>query len=158
MRHAQEGACRPSVAGRRISFQKRLRHSCNPGKFHGVRVGYEFCRSTRGHCRVRNLAPNPPSSLRICGGAVAVATLVRYALGLMFGPLPPFVVFLAAIILVALLAGFGPGTLATLLSAASVASFFWPSLSVFGSSRPREIVGLLLFCGIGTGISGLGRL
>src|SRR5215469_11317785 len=89
---------------------------------------------------------------------VAVATLARYALGLMFGPLPPFVVFLSAIILVALLAGFGPGTLATLLSAASVASFFWPSLGVFGSSRPREIVGLLLFCGIGTGISGLGRL
>ena len=76
---------------------------------------------------------------------VAVATLARYALGLMFGPLPPFVVFLSAIILVALLAGFGPGTLATLLSAASVASFFWPSLGVFGSSRPREIVGSSFF-------------
>jgi hypothetical protein len=38
---------------------------------------------------------------------VAVATLARYPLGLMFGPLPPFVVFLSAIIPVALLAGFG---------------------------------------------------
>jgi K+-sensing histidine kinase KdpD len=58
--------------------------------------------------------------------SVAVATLVQYALVVSFGPLPPFVIFLPAIIVVALLAGFGPGVLATLLSAASVASFFGP--------------------------------
>jgi hypothetical protein len=39
--------------------------------------------------------------------------------------------------------------LATLLSSASVASFFWSSMNTFGTGRPREIVGLLLFCGIG---------
>jgi K+-sensing histidine kinase KdpD len=89
---------------------------------------------------------------------VAVATVVRYTLIATFGPLPPFVIFLPAIILAALLAGFGPGVLATVLSAASVASFFWTSLNVFGSSRPREIVGLVLFCGLGIGVSGLGRL
>jgi K+-sensing histidine kinase KdpD len=72
---------------------------------------------------------------------VVVATLVRYALGVLFGPIPPFAVFLFAIILAAVLAGFGPGVLATLLSSASVASFFWTSLNVFGSSRPREVVG-----------------
>lgn len=48
---------------------------------------------------------------------VAVATLVRYALIATFGPLPPFVIFLPAIIVAALLAGFGPGVLATFLSA-----------------------------------------
>lgn len=89
---------------------------------------------------------------------VAVATLSRYALSATFGPLPPFVIYLPAIILAASLAGFGPGVLATVLSAASVASFFWNSLNVFGSSRPREVVGLVLFCGVGTGMSGLGRL
>ena len=89
---------------------------------------------------------------------VAVATLVRYGLGVTFGPLPPFVIFVPTIIIAALLAGFGPGVLATLLSAASVATFFWASLCVFGSSRSRGIVGLILFCGVGTGLSGLGRL
>ena len=38
---------------------------------------------------------------------VAVATLVRYLLGVLFGPIPPFVVFLPAIILAALLADSG---------------------------------------------------
>ena len=89
---------------------------------------------------------------------VAVATLVRYALIATFGPLPPFVIFLPAIILASVLAGFGPGVLATVLSSAAVASFFWTSLNVFGSSRPREVVGLVLFCGVGTCVSGLGRL
>src|SRR5579864_1821048 len=90
--------------------------------------------------------------------SVAAATLVRYGLSVAFGSLPPFVIFLPAIILVAVLAGFGPGVLTTFLSAASIASFFWTSLNVFGSNRAREIVGLVLFCGVGTGVSGLGRL
>ena len=89
---------------------------------------------------------------------VSVATLVCYALSVTFGSLPPFVIFVPAIILVALLAGLGPGVLATLLSAVSVATFFWTSLNVFGSSRLRESVGLVLFCGVGTGMTALGRL
>ena len=60
---------------------------------------------------------------------VAVATLVRYVSGVVFGYFPPFVLFLPAIVLAALLAGFGPGALATLLSAASVVSFFRTSLN-----------------------------
>jgi two-component system, sensor histidine kinase PdtaS len=58
---------------------------------------------------------------------VAVATLLRYALDIAFGQFPPFVMFFPAIILVAVLAGFVPGILATILSSVSVAFFFWPS-------------------------------
>jgi len=89
---------------------------------------------------------------------VAAATLVRYAISVMLGPFPPFAIFVPAIILAAVLAGFGPGLLTTLLSAASVASFFWTSLNVFGNSRLREVVGLILFCGIGTCVSALATL
>jgi len=89
---------------------------------------------------------------------VAVATLIRFAISAGLGSFPPFVIFVPAIIVVALLAGFGPGVLATLLSAVSVAAFFWTSLIVFGPSRLREIVGLIFFCGIGTGTSFLAQL
>src|SRR5579859_6296548 len=90
--------------------------------------------------------------------AVAVATLLRYALDVAFGQFPPFVMFFPAIILVAVLAGFAPGILATILSSASVALFFWPSLNMFGPGRARETVGLLLFSVIGAGITGLAAL
>ncbi len=90
--------------------------------------------------------------------AVALATVARYGLGVAVGFLPPFVLFFFAIILVALLAGFGPAVLATLLSATSVAFFFWQSLRVFGGGRVRDIVGLAVFTAIGGGISGLADL
>ena len=86
---------------------------------------------------------------------VVAATLARFAIGAAFGLFPPFVLFFPAIILVALLAGFGPGVFATLLSAVSVACFFWTALNVFGTNRLRDIVGLGLFSCIGTAFSRL---
>lgn len=90
--------------------------------------------------------------------AVIAATFVRQGMNVALGPFPPFVIFLPAVIVVAVLAGFGPGVFATLLSAAAVAKFFWASLGAFGPSRTREIVGLLCFCGVGTIICGLAQL
>ena len=87
-----------------------------------------------------------------------VATLLRYALNVAFGQFPPFVMFFPAVLLAAVLAGFGPGILATILSSASVALFFWPSLNMFGPGRARETVGLLLFSVIGAGVTGLATL
>lgn len=89
---------------------------------------------------------------------VAVATLVRHGLNVTLGPLPPFVVFLPAVIVTSVLAGFGPGVFASLLSAGAVAAFFWESLIAFGPNRLRETVGLICFCGIGTGVSALAQL
>ena len=67
--------------------------------------------------------------------AVAAATLLRYAVGVALGLFPPFILYVPAILLVALLAGFGPGIFATLLSTASVAYFFWSALNLFGTNR-----------------------
>jgi PAS domain S-box-containing protein len=83
---------------------------------------------------------------------------MRYGLGIAFGPFPTFVLFSAVIIFVALLAGFGPGLFATLLSTSSVAYFFWAPLNLFGTSRSPDIIGLVLFSGIGLVISGLAEL
>lgn len=90
--------------------------------------------------------------------AVLVATLARYGLGLALGLLPPFVLFFPTIIVVALLAGFGPGIFATLLSAASVGYFFWAPLNLYGVSRVRDIIGLGLFSCIGSFIAWLAAL
>lgn len=89
---------------------------------------------------------------------VALATLVRYALELRLGPFPPFLLFVPAIILVAVLAGFGPGILATFLSAVSVAYFYWISFDVSGTGRIAQVVALLLFCAIGLITSRLANL
>jgi len=89
---------------------------------------------------------------------VAAATLVRFGIGAVLGVFPPFVLFLSAIILVALMAGFGPGVFATFLSAASVACFFWAALNVFGTNRISDIIALVLFSCIGTGFSRLADL
>ena len=89
---------------------------------------------------------------------VALATLVRYLLELHLGPFPPFLLFVPAIILMAVLAGFGPGILATILSTVSVAYFYWISFDVSGTSRLAQIVGILLFCAIGAITSGLANL
>lgn len=89
---------------------------------------------------------------------VGLATLVRYGMKLSLGPFPPFVIFLPAVIVTAVFAGFGPGLFSSILSAASVAEFFSASLIAFGSNRTRETAGLICFCGIGTGISVLAQL
>ena len=89
---------------------------------------------------------------------VVAATLTRYGLNVALGPFPPFVLFVPAVLLTAVLAGFGPGVLSTLLSAVSVSLFFWSSLSAFGHGRTRETIGLIAFCGVGTCISGLAQL
>ena len=86
---------------------------------------------------------------------VLLATSIRYALQILVGPLPPFIVFVPAILLVSLLAGWGPGIIATVLSSASIALLFRASLIVFGANPWREMTGLVLFCGVGTLISGL---
>jgi PAS domain S-box-containing protein len=90
---------------------------------------------------------------------VAVATtLAHYGLDRVLGPFPHFVMFFPGILVVALLAGFGPGLLTTILSTASVALMFWNSLSILGNSESREIVGLVGFSLIGAGLSFLATL
>lgn len=86
---------------------------------------------------------------------VATATLLSYGLGVALGLFPPFLLFYPAIIAVALLAGFGPGVFATLLSLAAVMRLFVPALDLYGTSRAVHGVLFVVFVGIGTACSGL---
>ena len=84
---------------------------------------------------------------------VAAALAVRSGLGYSFGPLPTYVTFYPALILAALLGGFGPGLLATALGAILADLFFITPNGSFTISEPGELVGLILFCCNGTLIS-----
>src|SRR5271169_1414416 len=87
--------------------------------------------------------------------AVAVATLLRYALHNLLGANLPFLLFYPIIWLVAWMAGLGPGVCAVLLSEVSaVYLLFGPgNPSVFG--LPLDANGLLLFSIAGVALSGL---
>lgn len=86
-------------------------------------------------------------------GAVVVAYLLRDGITrLVGGDLPPFITFYPAIMFVALLAGLGPGLLATAM-AALLADYYIHPPQGFGTERLRDAVGLLLFSSMGVFMS-----
>jgi len=89
---------------------------------------------------------------------VTVAALLRYGLDVSFDFNHPFILFHPIIILIALLCGFGPALLATLLSGAITAYFLMEPLNSFVVRSPNDIVGLVLFGAMGVTISWLGDL
>src|ERR1700687_1891645 len=90
--------------------------------------------------------------------AVAAATLSRYGLDVALGFSQPFILFYPAIMLIALLGGFGPGLFATLLSAVMAAYLFLEPLNSFSVRNSRDRIGLVLFVVMGVAISGMGGL
>ena len=94
--------------------------------------------------------------LRYGGSAMSVAAvfLIRHALSLLVGPgLPPFILFYPVVMIVALLAGMGPGMLAT--AVASFATAFWV-LHWQGSGpvvKAADALGLALFAATGVFMS-----
>ena len=85
--------------------------------------------------------------------AVAAAMALRLALEARFGPgLPTYVTFYPAIMVVALLAGFGPGLLATALTVLVTAYWILPPEG-FAVASPVDRVGLVLFAGMGVFMS-----
>ena len=86
------------------------------------------------------------------------ATLVQHGLGVAAGLSEPFILFYPAVLLVALLCGFGPALFATLVSMASADYLFLEPPYSFTISRPRDVVALVLFGVIGFAISGFGGL
>ena len=103
-----------------------------------------------------DLAVERKQTLRY-GGAVlmvVVATMIRQALGLSLGPLPAFLVFYPATLLVAVLGGWGPGLLATVLSSA-LAAYFFLDLPGIGAGKFSDLLVLVFFSATGIGISGL---
>ena len=59
---------------------------------------------------------------------VAMAAALHWRLAESFGPLPPFITFYPAVLLVASLGGGGPGLVATVLSALAADYWFFVTL------------------------------
>ena len=78
-------------------------------------------------------------------GAVALAGLLHIALADLFGVRLPYITFSPAVMLVALLCGFGPGMLATGVSALCVAIWILPPVGQFAIADTADAIGLALF-------------
>jgi len=90
--------------------------------------------------------------------AVAAGFGLRKALTAWIGPgLPTYITFYPAVMVAALLAGFGPGLLATALTALSVAFWILPPEG-FAISSPVERLGVVLFTGMGLFMSVVAEL
>jgi formate hydrogenlyase transcriptional activator len=90
--------------------------------------------------------------------AVFLATVLRYLFGSLFGLTLPFILYYPAIMLVALLGGFGPGILATALGTVSGLLLFFTQISLLAGSRARAVTWLVLFAVAGAILSVLGEL
>jgi signal transduction histidine kinase len=88
---------------------------------------------------------------------VALALLIRQWLESRLGPMPPFIVFFPAILLVAVCAGGGPGVLAILLSVLTVAWYFSPQGS-FSDKSSIEKIAIAIFAGSNMLLCGLMEL
>ena len=96
-----------------------------------------------------------PQRYGLALGAVSVATILQYGVDISFGFTPPFLFLYPTVTIIALLAGFGPGLCATLLSAMTAVYFFLEPLNSFAISHRRDLIGLILFTVMGTAISGV---
>ena len=86
---------------------------------------------------------------------VAVAALLRAALGKLLGPNLPFIVFYPVIWLVAWMAGLGPALFAVFLSAVSAHYLLFGPVTPSVLGLPQNTNGLILFAAAGAAISGL---
>ena len=94
----------------------------------------------------RNGARRPCNTLSAVA-AVAVAVLLRWRLEDVFGPLPLFITFYPAVLLVASIGGGGPGIVATLLSALAADYWFIAPYYSFQVTAANDMLGLGIFTG-----------
>jgi PAS domain S-box-containing protein len=91
--------------------------------------------------------------------AVAVAMYFRHALEDWLGTgLPPYITFYLVVMGVALLAGFGPGVLATAVAAANVAYWILPPGGQFAIASPIDRASLAIFIAVGLFLSVVAEL
>jgi len=79
--------------------------------------------------------------------AVLIAALLRWWLERAFGPLPPFITLYPAVLLVATIAGGGPGILASVLATLVATYFFIPPYGSFAIASASDFLALLIFTG-----------
>jgi PAS domain S-box-containing protein len=91
------------------------------------------------------------------GSAVAVvaaAFLLRLGFAGWFGPgMPPYILFYPAVMAVALVAGFGPGLLATACAGMVVEYWVLEPVGQFAVANPMDRLGLVIFMGMGGAVS-----
>jgi len=76
---------------------------------------------------------------------VALAMLTRQHLASAFGPMPPFITFYPAVLLVASVAGGGPGILTTIISVLAADYWYFQPVGQFSVSSPNEAISLGIF-------------
>ena len=85
---------------------------------------------------------------------VAAALVIHWALSLAVGPgLPPFIIFYPAVMIVAVMAGMGPGLVATAMASFVTAFWLLPSEGHPAIAGAADAVGLALFIGMGVFMS-----
>jgi PAS domain S-box-containing protein len=76
---------------------------------------------------------------------VAVAVVLRWRLLDSFGPMPAFLTFYPAVLLVATIGGGGPGIVATVLAALAADYWFLPPVGTFRIEAPNDVLALGIF-------------
>jgi PAS domain S-box-containing protein len=89
---------------------------------------------------------------------VALALLTRWALVWAVGELPPYLTFFPAVMLVAILAGLGPGLFATVLAALAADYYCLRPYGSFAIANFADAAGMGLFVGMGAFMSGVAEL
>src|SRR5258708_2496169 len=87
--------------------------------------------------------------------APAVSLLVGWPLWPVLGDAVPHMTFFPAVMIAAYFGGFGPGLLATILSAVAANYLLPQQLPSFQATRVNEVAALILFVLVGSIISGL---
>lgn len=101
---------------------------------------------------------NYPVRYAIAVFAVGGALIAQFLLKPYIGDKTPFVVFYLSIVISALFAGFGPGILSTVLSAAAASYFFIEPIGSFYPSTTAGLISLIIFITAGFSMSYLSRL
>ena len=87
--------------------------------------------------------------------ATVISLLVRWPLWPLLGHAVPHMTFFPAVMIAAYFGGFGPGLLATILSAAAANFFFTGQLRSLRITDANDLAAVILFVVVGTMISGL---
>ena len=90
--------------------------------------------------------------------AIVVAALLRFSLDVAFGYTQPFIFFYPTIMLISLLGGLEPSLLATAASATFAWFYLLGPRDVSAPVSRRDVIGLLVFMGIGVIMSVAGNL
>jgi PAS domain S-box-containing protein len=76
---------------------------------------------------------------------VALAMLLRHCVISSFGPVPIFIMFYPAVLLVAIIAGGGPGILTTFVSVLAADYWYIPPIGEFAIQSPNDAISLGIF-------------